>query len=89
MVFDKKASQQHMVWSLPESGITSQDRKTLLETFSQSENEIEAGRQIYYPRPVSKLGDGCHSNLHAEMPSHVQDRVDAWGNLNRLQQWLI
>jgi hypothetical protein len=42
-----------------------QDRKTLLETSSQSENKIDAGRQIYYPRPVSKSGIGCHSNLHA------------------------
>jgi hypothetical protein len=63
------------------------DRKTPLETSSQSENEIDAGSQIYYPRPVSKSGSGCHSNLHAEEPSHVQDRVDAWGNLNWLQ-WL-
>jgi hypothetical protein len=54
------------------------DRKTPHETSSQIENEIDAGRQIYYPRPVSKSGNSCHSNLHAEEPSHVQDRVDAW-----------
>jgi hypothetical protein len=58
-----------------------QDRKTPLETSSQIENEIDAGHQIYYPRAVSKSGNGCHSNLHVEEPLHVQDRVDAWGKV--------
>jgi hypothetical protein len=56
-----------------------EDRKTPHKTSSQIENEIDSGRKIYYPRPVSKSGNGCHSNLH--------DSVDPWGNLNWLQ-WL-
>jgi hypothetical protein len=56
------ALQYHMDWCLPKFGITKTEKHRLrLIGVSQNHN----------PLPVSKLGRGRYSILHAEEPLHV------------------